>query len=105
MTKRRADSQRALLAALKERLGGTAETGSTSRAPWASATFTGTRHRIELMLTGAGARARADALGAELPELEFHLPGHLVAEIAMTDRRDDAGGVTMAIEALTIEED
>ncbi len=95
---RRADSQRALLRALKARLGNV-EIAAIQRTGWASATFTGTRHRLELRF-GTDA-ARAAEAGRALPEMEFSLPGHLVAEMAI----ERVEGATIAVEALTIEED
>lgn len=56
---------------------------------WASATFTGARH----VLTCAGG---VDLTGIE--DVEFALPGHLVADIAF-----DVAGDRVTIEALTIE--
>lgn len=102
---RRADSQRALLAALQERLGDRATFGATSRRPWASATFTGMRHRLEVRIDETGAGGEAQRLMRSLPEMDFRLPGHLVADIALIERRGADGGMAFTIEALTIEEE
>ena len=52
--------------------------------PWASATFTGTRHTVAISFAGAGAQAAGDAFIAALPEHEFAIPGQLVADAAIT---------------------
>lgn len=47
---------------------------------WASVTFAGARHRVVLEFTGEEAVAGGEILIAELPEHEFSLPRHLVAD-------------------------
>ena len=66
---------------------------------WSSATFGGERHVIRLTLADDD---RAAAWLAALPEAELRVFGRLVADLAVTEvsRRD--GGVSAAIEALTI---
>ncbi len=68
---------------------------------WASATFTGARHRLTL---SASPSPTLDDWLAGLPEAEFALRGHLVADLLVPMR--DTGGtfVTFEIEALTVEE-
>ena len=68
---------------------------------WASATFTGARHVIRL--EGRDDPALATWL-ADLPEAQFRLRGHLVADIAvdLVERHD--GATVIVIEALTLEE-
>lgn len=64
--------------------------------PWASATFTGARHRLRLAVPDTdAARAWADAL----PEAEFRLPRQLVADVAV--RRL---GAELEVEALVLDE-
>ncbi|HEX8191922.1 MAG TPA: hypothetical protein VF552_03400 [Allosphingosinicella sp.] len=77
----------------------------TSRS-WASVTFTGARHRIAFSLEGEGAAAAADAFVAGLPEAEFDLRGHILADVALAgDERCAAGErVRLRIEALTVED-
>ena len=78
--------------------------------PWASATFSGRRHYLDLTLRGETARVDAaiGALATCLPGAEFDLPGHLVADIAMTDARtmvfEDYAVCEMRLEVLTIED-
>ena len=68
---------------------------------WASATFTGARHR---MLFEAAPGAALDRWLLLLPDTELPLRGHLVADIAVTARQDHADHVAIAVEALTVEE-
>lgn len=51
---------------------------------WASITFAGTRHRIDLAFEGDAAVAAGERFIAFLPEHEFALPGQLVADAAVT---------------------
>ena len=50
---------------------------------WASITFAGTRHRIELVFPET-AIAAGERFVAELPEHEFAVPGQLVADATVT---------------------
>jgi len=104
--KRRGDAHRMLLRALGERArcGGEAEILAANSEAWASATFRGARHRLTLQLGGNDAGDRAAKLAEELDAIEFQLPGHLVADITLTSRRETAAGVAMEIEALTVED-
>jgi hypothetical protein len=68
---------------------------------WASATFAGARHRLEVKLPSAAA---VEAFEAGLGEAEFSLRGHLLADIAVAGRGGTASGLLLDIEALTIEE-
>lgn len=68
---------------------------------WASATFAGARHRLELEPADA---PQADAFAAHVLAAEYSLPGHLVADIAVAARTVTADGVALTIEALTVEE-
>ena len=51
--------------------------------PWASATFSGSRHAIALAFADGPAMAAAENLIAALPDHEFDVPGHLVADAAV----------------------
>lgn len=51
---------------------------------WASITFAGARHRLELLFEGAEAVEAGELLIARLPEHEFAIPGQLVADAAVT---------------------
>lgn len=76
-----ADRLRAALRALA------AEQGQVRRhaeKAWASITFEGARHTLEIDFDGAGAVAAAEHFIAELPEHEFAIPGQIVAEARVT---------------------
>lgn len=51
--------------------------------PWVSATFSGDRHTIALAFTGPVAMAQGEAFANALPDHEFTIPGHLVADAAV----------------------
>jgi hypothetical protein len=53
---------------------------------WASATFVGARHEIDVRLTGEpdAVAAAVERLIQQLPEREIPIAGHIVAEIAAT---------------------
>jgi hypothetical protein len=68
---------------------------------WASATFAGARHLITL---GGAASPTLDRWVADLPEAEFALRGHLVADLVVAGMHRRGGAVTIALEALTVEE-
>lgn len=93
----RADPHRALARALAALLEGEVE--CLSQAPWASVTITGSIHRF--LVTAARASGRAEGID----EIEFAIPGHLVASIAVAERHRRAAGEALVIEALTLEED
>jgi hypothetical protein len=93
-----ANAHRALTNALLK-LATPAEIPVSRERPWASVTFTGARHWFALSV----GPARADAVAAILPEFEFDLPGHLVADIVVTGTRVDGDRTLLEIEALTVE--
>ncbi len=55
-----------------------------SERPWASITFEGARHIVELMFEGRAAVEAGEQFIAALPEHEFAIPGQLVAEATVT---------------------
>lgn len=73
-------------------------------AEWQSLTFVGERHEIRLRVSGPDSASLAGRLGSGLGEVEFDIPGHLVADIALAGepQRSPDGSVTMTIEALTV---
>lgn len=62
-----------------------AELMSHAERPWASATFSGTRHTFTLSFTGEEAIAAAEEFIAVLPDHEFQLPGRLVADAGISE--------------------
>lgn len=51
---------------------------------WASATFSGARHGIDLAIRLSASDAPPPRFLADLPELEFDLPGEIVADCSVT---------------------
>ncbi len=82
----RRDPHTRLIAQLLERAGPDASVIATSSRPWASATFLGTRHVILLKLGGADHALRADHLAETLPDAEFTIAGHIVADLCLDER-------------------
>lgn len=75
---------------------------------WASATFSGMRHVMRLRFDGPQAVETAQWLARILPEHEFAISGHLVADIAITQthrRHEGAPAMTLIVESLTVEAD
>jgi hypothetical protein len=68
---------------------------------WASATFTGARHALTLR---APPGPMLDCWLVGLSDAEFALRGYLVADINVTRMTREGEMVTIAIEALTVEE-
>lgn len=68
---------------------------------WASATFIGAKHLV--VLAGEASPA-LDAWLAALPEAEFALRDHLVADVILLSLLREAGAAAMMLEILTVEE-
>ena len=73
---------------------------------WQSLTFIGEQHQIRLRIPGPDAGELASKLVNGLESDEFSIPGHILADVALAEepKRQEDGSVTMAIEALTVEE-
>jgi hypothetical protein len=73
---------------------------------WASITFAGTRHRVELEFVGADAVQAGELFIAFLPEHEFAIHGQLVADAAVTavDHRLEPPRMVVSCELLLLEE-
>ena len=84
-TKRRRSKGERLIEALQELAQGHASIARHSETSWASITFAGTRHRVELAFEGADAVDAGECFIAFLPEHEFALPGQLVADAAVVE--------------------
>ena len=72
-----------LVSALMELAGRKAELVRHSERSWASATFSGTRHTVVLSFAGAEAVAAGEQFIDALPEHEFAIAAHLVADAAV----------------------
>lgn len=53
--------------------------------PWASVTFEGARHTIEIVFEGSESVEAGEEFIAALPEHEFTIPGQLVAEATVVE--------------------
>jgi hypothetical protein len=86
--------------------GGHATVLSHDDKSWASITFAGTRHRLELVFEGAEAVAAGEMFIAFLPEHEFAIPGQLVADAAVTtvDHRLEPPRMVVGCELLLLED-
>lgn len=72
-----------LLTALLDLTQGQGELLSHTERPWASVTFSGTRHRLTFAFKGADAVAVGEDFIACLPDHEFAIRGQLVADAAI----------------------
>ena len=93
---------------LQQLAGGHAEFLAHSEKSWASVTFAGTRHRIDLAFAGADAVEAAERFIAFLPEHEFAIPGQLVADaavIAVDHRFGPDPRMEVRIELLLLDEE
>src|SRR3546814_14228202 len=78
---------------------------ATASQPWASSTFSGQRHRLELSFNGGDA-AKVDDLVRALGTAELVVPGHIVADIALVEHEmrdgDPLPTHRLVFEALTV---
>ncbi len=104
--RRRSTGER-LREAVEKLAGSEARITIHTEAPWASITFAGTRHRIELLFDGTAAIPAGEAFIDALPDHEFALPRHLVAEARITEvdhRLAPDPRMTVRAEILLLEE-
>ena len=92
------DPHSRLACALADLSGG--EVIESRQTPWASATFSGARHHYVLLVPENSESARL----AQLDQCEFDLPGHVLADIVLAGRVEQADASRVAIEALTVED-
>lgn len=87
-------------------LAGEARLVAHSERSWASITFAGTRHRLELEFAGGKAVKAGEMFIAFLPEHEFAIPGQLVADAAVVevDPRLDPPLMRVTCELLLLED-
>jgi len=73
---------------------------------WQSLTLTGERHQFALRIADPHSDAVATRMCAGLEDVEFSIPGLIVADIAIVGEpvRAIDGSTSVTIEALTIEE-
>lgn len=90
-----------LLARALERNGPGVTVLQCQTKPWASVTFAGARHRLTIE---ARATAGFDRWLAALPDAEFALRGHLVADLVVESIEHCDGRARVTIEVLTVED-
>jgi|GEM_PF-372255 len=81
------DPHTRVIAQLLELAGPDSSVIATSSRPWASATFVGVRHKIILRISGTDHAEHADHFTEALPEAEFSISGHIVAETCVDARQ------------------
>lgn len=80
---------------------GVALLGASTLRPWASANFVGARHLFPCSVAVGAVEALARALNAHLGTVEFRLPGHIVADVAVEPAETPGD---LRIEILTVED-
>ncbi len=101
----RRDCHGRLVTALLARLGEDTRIEDASFRPWCSATFIGAQHRVTIRIRAPDALARADQFAKNLPEAEFEIPGHIVADATVDAIRPlENGTVLVDLAILTIED-
>ena len=86
---------------------GQARIANHRETAWASITFAGTRHRLELLFVGTDAVAAGEAFIEALPEHEFTLPRQLVADASVTEVEqcfDPEPRLSVSVELLLLED-
>jgi hypothetical protein len=99
-------ADRALCLALRREFGLPDGAVMTSRTkPWASATFSGTRHRVDIQLWSIETLSRATRFQTQFDMTQFELPGHLIAELSISVLGSiclPGGDCWLVVEALTV---
>lgn len=72
--------------------------------PWCSATFVGARHHLVIAVGGEDAAERTGALAQALPDAEFRIPGHVIADLAVEAIIADADQARLVLSVLSIED-
>ena len=96
-----------LLSTVMELAGGQVELLRHSERPWASATFSGSRHTIALAFAGSEAVNAGEVFIAALPEHEFAVPRQIVADAAVVSAEHvlvPEPKLTVEIELLLLED-
>jgi hypothetical protein len=77
-----------------------------SETPWASATFSGTRHYFDLTVSGDDAITAVARLGMIVDDDQVAIDGHFVADIQLSSHQliqpTQSPIVVLGIEALTV---
>lgn len=100
---RTADADRGLcrtIEAQARRAGCAARVVASAAATWSSPTFAGSRHALKIE---AADDVRLGNWLDGLSRAEFAVPGHLIADLAVTGVTRAGGTAAIAIEALSVE--
>jgi hypothetical protein len=91
---------------LQQRVGPALRLVDSRETPWASATFTGARHRFHFIVEDAPMNRTARDAVAALTEAEWTLTGHIVADVALRWGYADADAaydpMMLNVEILTV---
>ena len=79
-----------VIAQLTQLAGADTSVIASSSRPWASATFVGAQHRVVLRFSGGDAPANAARFAELLPDAEFSIAGHIVADACVDEWHNDA---------------
>ena len=96
-----------LLDALLALSGGHAQLVSHAERPWASATFSGSRHQVTLCFERYETFDAAEHFIEALPEHEFAIPGQLVADAGVVEAQMimlPVAKFTVSVELLLLED-
>jgi len=105
--RRRATPGQRLRQALQALAGGHAQIAAHNEHGWASITFAGTRHVLDMHFAGQPAVAAAELFIDALPDHEFAIPGQLVADASVIEvdhRLSPAPVMTVRVEVLLLED-
>jgi len=97
----------ALINALLDLAGPEAAFLAHGERPWASATFSGSRHAVTLAFAGARGVIAGEAFAEALPEHEFAIPRQLVADACVTGMLHEVEAqerLVVDVELLLVEE-
>ena len=105
-TAHRVDADRALMAQLSLMGTKVALMEWHSQKPWQSITFAGIRHDFRFAFKGAQAVEIAEQFIINLPDHQFNLPNHLVADAAVVevDHQVDPPLLRLTFEMLLLDE-
>ena len=79
----------AMIVSQLEALSGARATVTLNRErPWASITFAGTRYSLAIVSADGAEPETMQALAQALPNHEFAIPGHFLADILITEQTD-----------------
>ena len=101
---KRVRADRALERQIRELAGGAGQMLWHEQVGWESVTFSGTRHRMTWAFGGTEEVAGGEAMIALLPDHEFDIPGHLVADAAVTGANSTPVRLEATLELLLLEE-